>query len=170
MNMNDFYNTGSDILDAVNDAVSRNDFTDLNATIKKTVREVSETIQRDVREYSKADAREDIRRRTYRSTRGQGGTTYQGNPYRRYKTAEAPGDHKPADRTRKDPGRRFWRVYRSQFPLWKSHCPGCRGDRRRGLRTFGNCADPGCFCICDHDGTQGQGVGIPLLRVRKDHR
>ena len=70
MNMNDFYNTGSDILDAVNDAVSRNDFTDLNATIKKTVREVSETIQRDVREYSKADAREDIRRRTYRSTRG----------------------------------------------------------------------------------------------------
>ena len=53
MNMNDFYNTGSDILDAVNDAVSRNDFSELNATIKKTVQEVSQTIQRDVREYSR---------------------------------------------------------------------------------------------------------------------
>ena len=107
MNMNDFYNTGSDILDAVNDAVSRNDFTDLNATIKKTVREVSETIQRDVREYSKADAREDIRRRTYRSTRGQGGTTYQGNPYRRYKTAEAPGYGQRMTREQPLAGTRF---------------------------------------------------------------
>ena len=91
MNMNDLFDTGSDILDAVNDAVSRNDFSELNSTIKKTVQDVSETIQRDVREYNRTGEREDIRRTTYRSTYGQGGAAYQGNPYRRYKTSASTG-------------------------------------------------------------------------------
>ena len=107
MNMNDFYNTGSDILDAVNDAVSRNDFSELNATIKKTVQEVSQTIQRDVREYSRTDAREDIRRRTYRSTYGQGGTAYQGNPYNRYKTSASAGYGQRMTREQPLTGMRF---------------------------------------------------------------
>ena len=43
MNMNDFYNTGSDILDAVNDAVSRNDFTDLKKQYERSQRRSRET-------------------------------------------------------------------------------------------------------------------------------
>ena len=73
MNINDFYGAGSDIVDAVNDAVSKNDFSALSSTIKKTVKEVSDTIQRDVREYNEKNKREDVRNRTYRNTAGQGG-------------------------------------------------------------------------------------------------
>ena len=85
MNINDFYGAGSDIVDAVNDAVSKNDFSALSSTIKKTVKEVSDTIQRDVREYNEKNKREDVRNRTYRNTAGQGGArSYGNNPYRRY--------------------------------------------------------------------------------------
>ena len=52
MDLNDLYGAGSDIMDAVNDAVNRNDFSHLSSTISKTVKEVSDTIQRDVREYN----------------------------------------------------------------------------------------------------------------------
>ena len=106
MNINDLFESGSDILDAVNDAVNRNDFSELNTTIKKTVQDVSETIQRDVRDYSRTGAREDIRRRTYRSTYGQGGTAYQGNPYRRYKTTANTGYGQQMNR-QQPAGRRF---------------------------------------------------------------
>ena len=106
MNINDLFESGSDILDAVNDAVNRNDFSELNSTIKKTVQDVSETIQRDVRDYSRTGAREDIRRRTYRSTYGQGGTAYQGNPYRRYKTTANTGYGQQMNR-QQPAGRRF---------------------------------------------------------------
>ena len=85
MNINDFYGAGSDIVDAVNEAVSKNDFSALSSTIKKTVKEVSDTIQRDVREYNEKNKREDVRNRTYRNTAGQGGArSYGNNPYRRY--------------------------------------------------------------------------------------
>ena len=106
MNINDLFESGSDILDAVNDAVNRNDFSELNSTIKKTVQDVTETIQRDVRDYSRTGAREDIRRRTYRSTYGQGGTAYQGNPYRRYKTTANTGYGQQMNR-QQPAGRRF---------------------------------------------------------------
>ena len=59
MDINDLYSAGSDIMDAVNDAVSRNDFTDLSSTISKTVKEVTDTIQRDVRDYNEKNRRED---------------------------------------------------------------------------------------------------------------
>ena len=61
MDLNDLYGAGSDIMDAVNDAVSRNDFSGLSSSISKTVKEVSDTIQRDVREYNEKNRREDIR-------------------------------------------------------------------------------------------------------------
>ena len=87
MDFNDFYNAGGDIINAVNDAVSRNDFTGLSEDIKKTVKDVTETIQRDVRQYSSADRNQDVRGRTYRGTGGQGGARpYDENPYRRYRT------------------------------------------------------------------------------------
>ena len=63
MDLNDLYGAGSDIMDAVNDAVSRNDFSGLSSSISKTVKEVSDTIQRDVREYNEKNRREDIRSR-----------------------------------------------------------------------------------------------------------
>ena len=61
MDLNDLYGAGSDIMDAVNDAVNRNDFSGLSSSISKTVKEVSDTIQRDVREYNEKNRREDIR-------------------------------------------------------------------------------------------------------------
>ena len=83
MNFNDFYGAGSDIVDAVNDAVRKNDYSELSSAISKTVKEVSETIARDVREYNEKNRREDVRSRTYRSTAGQGGPhRYGENPYR----------------------------------------------------------------------------------------
>ena len=92
MDINDLYQTGSEIMDAVNDAVNRNDFEDLSKTIRKTVKEVSDTIQRDVRDYNEKNRREDVRSRTYRSTAGQGGARAYGNdPYGRYRTAENAG-------------------------------------------------------------------------------
>ena len=89
MDLNDLYGAGSDIMDAVNDAVSRNDFSGLSSSISKTVKEVSDTIQRDVREYNEKNRREDIRSRQYRNTAGQGATNYGPNPYRRYQSAGA---------------------------------------------------------------------------------
>ena len=87
MDFNYFDNAGGDIINAVNDAVSRNDFTGLSEDIKKTVKDVTETIQRDVRQYSSADRNQDVRGRTYRGTGGQGGARpYDENPYRRYRT------------------------------------------------------------------------------------
>jgi len=92
MDINDLYDAGGDIVDAVNDAVSRNDFSGLSSTIKKTVKEVSDTIQRDVREYNEKNQREDVRNRTYRSTAGQGGSRAYGNdPYGRYRTGAGGG-------------------------------------------------------------------------------
>lgn len=102
--MNDFYDAGNDILDAVNDAVSRNDFSDLSSTIKKTVKDVSDTIQKDVRYYSQMDNGQDVRKRTYRNTNGQGGQApYGGNPYRRYKSTASTGYGQP----RTQPVRKF---------------------------------------------------------------
>lgn len=46
MGINDLYNAGEDLVDAVNDAVRRNDYSGLSESIKKTVKDVSETIQR----------------------------------------------------------------------------------------------------------------------------
>ena len=90
MNFNDFYGAGNDIFDAVNDAVSKNDYSALSSVIKKTVKEVSDTIQRDVREYNEKNRREDVRSRTYRNTAGQGGPrAYGDNPYRRYQSQTA---------------------------------------------------------------------------------
>ena len=87
MDFNDFYNAGGDIINAVNDAVSRNDFTGLSEDIRKTVKDVTDTIQRDVRQYGTADRNQDVRGRTYRGTGGQGGARpYDENPYRRYRT------------------------------------------------------------------------------------
>ena len=84
MDINDLYDAGGDIIDAVNDAVSRNDYSRLSENIKKTVKEVSDTIQRDVRQYNEKDRNQDVRRRTYRNAAGQGRQQYGGNPYRRY--------------------------------------------------------------------------------------
>lgn len=90
MNFNDFYGAGNDIFDAVNDAVSKNDYSALSSVIKKTVKEVSDTIQRDVREYNEKNRREDVRSRTYRNRTGQGGPrAYGDNPYRRYQSQTA---------------------------------------------------------------------------------
>lgn len=89
MDLNDLYGAGSDIMDAVNDAVNRNDFSGLSSSISKTVKEVSDTIQRDVREYNEKNRREDIRSRQYRNTAGQGATNYGPNPYRRYQSQGA---------------------------------------------------------------------------------
>ena len=82
MDINDLYDAGGDIIDAVNDAVSRNDYSRLSDNIKKTVKEVSDTIQR--------DRNQDVRRKVYRNTAGQGRKQYGSNPYRRYEYA-APG-------------------------------------------------------------------------------
>lgn len=91
MGINDLYNAGEDLVDAVNDAVRRNDYSGLSESIKKTVKDVSETIQRDVREYDARNRKEDIRRRNYRNTAGQGGPhPYDDNPYRRYRSAAGP--------------------------------------------------------------------------------
>ena len=87
MDFNDFYDAGGDLVKAVNDAVSRNDFSDLSESIRKTVKDVTDTIQRDVRNYSSSDPRQDVRRRVYRNTAGQGGPRpYGENPYRRYRS------------------------------------------------------------------------------------
>ncbi|MBR3054149.1 MAG: hypothetical protein IKG59_08500, partial [Firmicutes bacterium] len=87
MDINDLYGAGEDLVDAVNDAVRRNDFSGLSSSIKKTVKDVSETIQRDVRDYNEKNQREDIRRRSYRNTTGQGAPhAYDENPYRRYRS------------------------------------------------------------------------------------
>ena len=92
MDMNDLYDAGNDLVDAVNDAVRRNDFSGLSSSIRKTVKDVSETIQRDVREYNAKSQKEDIRRRTYRNTAGQGGAHfYDENPYRRYRSTAGTG-------------------------------------------------------------------------------
>ena len=87
MDINDLYGAGEDLVDAVNDAVRRNDFSGLSSSIKKTVKDVSETIQRDVRDYNEKNQREDIRRKSYRNTTGQGAPhAYDRNPYRRYRS------------------------------------------------------------------------------------
>ena len=98
MDINDLYNAGGDIMNAVNDAVNRNDYSQLSATIKKTVKDVSDTIQRDVREYNARNQREDIRNRTYRSTQGQGGPHfYDNDPYGRYRAGANTGAARRAD-------------------------------------------------------------------------
>ena len=114
MDINDLYGAGEDLVEAVNDAVRRNDYSGLSSSIRKTVQEVSDTIQRDVREYNARNQREDIRRRNYRNTTGQGGPHfYDENPYRRYRSTSGPkytqrtssGQPQPAKtyRTRKTP-------------------------------------------------------------------
>ena len=91
MDINDLYGAGEDLVEAVNDAVRRNDYSGLSSSIRKTVQEVSDTIQRDVREYNARNQREDIRRRNYRNTTGQGGPHfYDENPYRRYRSTSGP--------------------------------------------------------------------------------
>lgn len=91
MGINDLYGAGEDLVEAVNDAVRRNDYSGLSSSIRKTVKEVSDTIQRDVREYNARNQREDIRSRNYRNTTGQGGPHfYDENPYRRYRSASGP--------------------------------------------------------------------------------
>ena len=110
MNFNDFYGAGNDIFDAVNDAVSKNDYSALSSVIKKTVKEVSDTIQRDVREYNEKNRREDVRSRTYRNTAGQGGPrAYGDNPYRRYQSQTA-----GAGAQRMNSGQQPTRKYTSQ--------------------------------------------------------
>ena len=87
MDLNDFYDAGGDLVKAVNDAVRRNDYSDLSESIRKTVKDVTDTIQRDVRRYSTTDYGQDVRGRTYRNTAGQGGPrSYGDNPYRRYRS------------------------------------------------------------------------------------
>ena len=54
MDINNLYDAAEDLVEAVNDAVRRNDFSGLSSSIKKTVKDVSETIQRDVRVYLEA--------------------------------------------------------------------------------------------------------------------
>ena len=89
MDLNDLYGAGSDIMDAVNDAVSRNDFSGLSSSISKTVKEVSDTIQRDVREYNEKNRREDIRSRQYRNGYGQRMSS-QAQPRRTYSSWKTP--------------------------------------------------------------------------------
>ena len=91
MDINDLYNAGGDIMNAVNDAVNRNDYSGLNESLKKTVKDVSDMIQRDVRQYNAQNQREDIRSRRYYSTQGQGGPRdYDQDPYGRYRSGSAP--------------------------------------------------------------------------------
>ena len=94
MDINDLYEAGGDIMDAVNDAIKYNDYQNLSDSIKKTVNDVTEAIKRDVRD-STADyaGGQDVRRRVYRSTRGQG-NSFDDDPdvYRRYRsTAQRAG-------------------------------------------------------------------------------
>ena len=87
MGINDYIDAGGDLVEAVQDAVRRNDYSGLSSSIAKTVKDVSDTIQRDVREYNAKNQREDIRGRNYRNTAGQGRPhPYDENPYRRYRT------------------------------------------------------------------------------------
>jgi 5-bromo-4-chloroindolyl phosphate hydrolysis protein len=108
MNFNDFYGAGSDIVDAVNDAVRKNDYSELSSAISKTVKEVSETIARDVREYNEKNRREDVRSRTYRSAAGQGGPRrYGDNPYRRYQNSSASAGAQRMGGQEGQPARRY---------------------------------------------------------------
>ena len=108
MDINNLYDAGEDLVEAVNDAVRRNDFSGLSSSIKKTVKDVSETIQRDVRDYNAQ--REDIRRRNYRNTSGQGGPhPYDENPYRRYRSTagQAYGQRMSGAKSQPQTQRRF---------------------------------------------------------------
>lgn len=110
MDINNLYDAGEDLVEAVNDAVRRNDFSGLSSSIKKTVKDVSETIQRDVREYNAQSQREDIRRRNYRNTSGQGGPhPYDENPYRRYRSTagQAYGQRMSGAKSQPQTQRRF---------------------------------------------------------------
>ena len=110
MDINNLYDAGEDLVEAVNDAVRRNDFSGLSSSIKKTVKDVSETIQRDVRDYNAQSQREDIRRRNYRNTSGQGGPhPYDENPYRRYRSTagQAYGQRMSGAKSQPQKQRRF---------------------------------------------------------------
>ena len=110
MDINNLYDAGEDLVEAVNDAVRRNDFSGLSSSIKKTVKDVSETIQRDVRDYNAQSQREDIRRRNYRNTSGQGGPhPYDENPYRRYRSSagQAYGQRMSGAKSQPQTQRRF---------------------------------------------------------------
>lgn len=110
MDINNLYDAGEDLVEAVNDAVRRNDFSGLSSSIKKTVKDVSETIQRDVRDYNAQSQREDIRRRNYRNTSGQGGPhPYDENPYRRYRSTagQAYGQRMSGAKSQSQTQRRF---------------------------------------------------------------
>ena len=110
MDINNLYDAGEDLVEAVNDAVRRNDFSGLSSSIKKTVKDVSETIQRDVRDYNAQSQREDIRRRNYRNTSGQGGPhPYDENPYRRYRSTagQAYGQRMSGAKSQPQTQRRF---------------------------------------------------------------
>ena len=117
MDINDLYDAGGDLVEAVNDAVKRNDFSGLSSSIKKTVKDVSDTIQRDVREYNAKSQREDIRRRTYRNTAGQGGPLYYDeNPYRRYRsTAGSPQAHRMSGAKPQPQVQRRYRTQKTPF-------------------------------------------------------
>ena len=110
MDINNLYDAGEDLVEAVNDAVRRNDFSGMSSSIKKTVKDVSETIQRDVRDYNAQSQREDIRRRNYRNTSGQGGPhPYDENPYRRYRSSagQAYGQRMSGAKSQPQTQRRF---------------------------------------------------------------
>ena len=110
MDINNLYDAGEDLVEAVNDAVRRNDFSGLSSSIKKTVKDVSETIQRDVRDYNAQSQREDIRRRNYRNTSGQGVPhPYDENPYRRYRSTagQAYGQRMSGAKSQPQTQRRF---------------------------------------------------------------
>ncbi len=111
MDFNDFYNAGGDIINAVNDAVSRNDFSGLSEDIKKTVKDVTETIQRDVRQYRSTDRYQDVRGKKYRGSGGQGGPRpYDENPYRRYSASAGRNEGQRMHRQQSEP------LFRRQSP------------------------------------------------------
>ncbi|MBQ8052754.1 MAG: 5-bromo-4-chloroindolyl phosphate hydrolysis family protein [Lachnospiraceae bacterium] len=125
MNINDFYGAGSDIMDAVNEAVRKNDYSALSSTIRKTVKEVSDTIARDVREYNEKNKREDVRSRTYRSGAGQGGPNrYGDNPYRRYSNASASAGAQRMGGQGEQPTRRYTSQKTPFFQKLMSKQPG----------------------------------------------
>jgi hypothetical protein len=88
MGINDLYEASNDIMEAVNDAIKRNDYADLSASIAKTVEEVTEALRRDVRDSGIDYAGgQDVRRRVYRGTGGQRNMSDEdADIYRRYRS------------------------------------------------------------------------------------
>lgn len=88
MELNDLYEAGSDIMNAVTDAVNRNDYSHLSEDIRKTVEDIRVTIQRD-------KSFGDVRRRGYgknyyRSYGTAGHNSSAGSGYRTQQVQQAP--------------------------------------------------------------------------------